>query len=89
MSFRPGDLPDPALARELSDYLATGRPPGRLLGALLRNDLRGAVAAGGGRNIADWILFFEKALPVACWGSPAIVRQWRGSLAQPAGGAGG
>ncbi|MGE5505934.1 MAG: hypothetical protein ACM31L_16050 [Actinomycetota bacterium] len=72
-------IPDASFAAELRAYVDAGRRPGPFLTSLLSNDLRGAVAVADPDNrgrIADWIEFCDGHLPMASWGSAAIVENW-------------
>lgn len=70
------EIPDQALAAEIRALIEEGRMPGRFLVALLTNDLRAAVDADHGGRLAEWVQFIETTLPIACWGSAAILRAW-------------
>lgn len=71
------DIPDTALAAEIRAYIDEGRIPGAFLAAVLSNDLRTAACeAAQAARLGDWIRFCEDHLPIASWGSPAIVRLW-------------
>lgn len=80
--------PDPRYDEEIRAYLKEGRLPGAFLIAVFSNDLRGAITHGDAFNharLADWCAYCEDTLPLAAWGSAAMVRAWsteRGPLLQ-------
>lgn len=79
------DIPDSRLEAELRTYVDAGRRPGPFLTALLSNDLRGAVLGADDRNrglLAAWMAFCDDHLPIACWGSEAMVRRWTQELSR-------
>lgn len=72
-------IPDASFSAELRAYADARQRPGPFLTALLSNDLRGAVAFADSANrarIAEWVAFCDDHLPMACWGSAAIVQGW-------------
>lgn len=66
----------------LANYVISGRPVGGFLRACLENDFTGAMVRAGAdidvaalQSLAKWM--FNEA-PPRCWGSPGVVKTWRG-----------
>jgi len=69
----------PYLMEALQRYIAHGYAPGNFLLAVLRNDLKAAVAHADLANQAIlpvYVRFLYNRAPWACWGSPAHVTAW-------------
>lgn len=76
--------PDPSLIeprfRESIDaYVATGRPTGGFLAAVLSNDLMDAIGRADAHaldNLPHIVSYIYNAVPNGCWGSRERVREW-------------
>ena len=69
----------------LKRYIDRGLEPGSFLGAVLSNDLIGAVVRADAVNkpaIPDIVTFLSLYVPAACWGSKTAYWDWmkRGGL---------
>ena len=63
----------------LRDYIATGRPVGHFLNAVLSNDLRLAIAHADQENLANlpaFTAYLYWEAPSQCHGSPERVKAW-------------
>ena len=75
----PTRLPHEGLLQQLKLYRDHGVRPKHFLLCVLRSDLRGACRTGTEeerRQIPDLVGYCEDRLPIAAWGSPAIVDRW-------------
>lgn len=64
----------------LRRWVDSGIEPGGFLCAVLRNDLRDALARAdyaSATSIQDLVTYMERYLPGDCWGSPEKFEQWR------------
>lgn len=76
--------PDPSLIeprfRESIDaYVATGRPAGEFLDAVMSNDLVDAIRRADARaidNLPHIVSYLYNETPAGCWGSRERVREW-------------
>jgi len=62
-------------------YVEEGIPTGHFLGAVLSNDLYGAVSRADSTNIKlipEIVRWIYNEVPIGCWGSVSRVREWRG-----------
>jgi hypothetical protein len=70
----------PGYMREgLRNYIENHQPPGHFLRAILENDLREACIRADDTNrhlLWNYVNFLYNEAPVACWGSPQIVKEW-------------
>lgn len=70
----------PLTATGLNRWIQYGITPGHFLSAVLRNDLREAVAHADDKNraalpeIVEWL---RNNAPMGCWGGPAVMQQWQ------------
>jgi hypothetical protein len=72
-------VPVSYMASGMRRYIENGIEPGGFMRALLRNDLRGAVAAADAMNlvhIPHWVVWLENNLPGAAWGSDDRYTAW-------------
>lgn len=63
----------------LINYIERGEEPGGFLGAVMENDLGGAVARADGINIdllPAYVLFLYNQAPSGCHGSTEKVKEW-------------
>ena len=63
----------------LAEYLVAGVPQGSFLMAVLKNDLKEAVARADLKNVdhlPEFVGFLYSHAPGNCWGSPGAVLQW-------------
>lgn len=63
---------NPALARFI---------PGSFLTAVIRNDMRAALAAGDDESLAllhELVTYINSNLPCGCWGRPGAIEEWKG-----------
>lgn len=70
---------DPWIKESLEAYVATGRPVGGFLTAVLENDLKEAFGRADDqctRNMRDIVAYCYNKLPIGCWGSPEAVSEW-------------
>ena len=76
----PGSaLIEPRFKASIDAYVATGRPTGGFLEAVLSNDLTGAIARADEDaldNIPHIVAYLYNDVPGYCWGSPERVREW-------------
>ena len=81
---RLADSQVPAHLHEgLAEFIATRRPMGHFLTAVLSNDLKEACARAdqeSQRGLFAIVFFLHNYAPAPCWGSPAAVEAW---LADP------
>ena len=73
------DLIRPDIIESLNAYAEHGRPTGHFLGAVLSNDLFGAVGKADSDNIETLALicsYIYNKLPAICWGSRDKVLGW-------------
>jgi len=78
---------EPRFKESLDAYVRTGRPTGGFLRAVLENNLSEAMARGDEEEIDNLPLVVSHLVnncPAGCWGSPASVRDWRGTQAEEA-----
>lgn len=71
-----------SLLEMLDRYLMAGIYPGSALGAVLRNDLRGAMQHGDEEFVAKLrllVLYLNNRVPSAAWGSEEAVNWWAGT----------
>jgi len=70
----------PAIQLEaLQRYIRDGTPPGNFLTAVLRNDLKEAVARADATNqplLALYVQWLYNRAPFGCWGTPEQVERW-------------
>jgi hypothetical protein len=60
-------------------WILIGQMPGHFLSAVIRNDLKEAIARADDENViglAAYIHFFYNHAPIGCWGSKEKVLQW-------------
>ena len=61
-------------------WVELGREPGHFLTAVLKNDLKEAVAHGdevNTRALPGWVMFLHNYCPYGCWGSLKRMEQWK------------
>ena len=76
------DIPDHTLST-LEGWVQSACPVGGFLDAVLRNDLKGAIARGDQahlRALPSIVRYLVNYVPANCWGSEERVRAWRGTL---------
>ena len=64
----------------LNRYVSLGIHPGGGIGAVLENDLRGAMVNfdGGMERLRLTVTWMHNRAPAACWGSKEVVEKWMG-----------
>ncbi len=70
----------------LIEYIATRRPTGGFLEAVLSNDLREACARADEQmrpHLYDLVLFLYNYSPGICWSSPELVEAWLAKTEPP------
>lgn len=73
-------IPAP-LKGELERYIKQAIPPGDMLEAVLRNDLKEAcsrISPAYQSKLWDIVKWLYHNAPIQCWGSPEAVANWRG-----------
>lgn len=69
----------PLTLKSIDRYARERIPPGGFLRAVLKNDLRMAVAKADNRNrkaLWDIVRYCMNEIPSKCWGSPEVVKEW-------------
>ena len=67
------------MMRAIHDYVNHGLRPGDFLSAVIRNDLKEAVARADSenlRNLPAFVAYFYNEVPAICWGSSEAMDQW-------------
>lgn len=80
MMTRPdSSLIEPRFQESIDAYVATGRPTGGFLEAVLTNDLKESIARADERaldNLPHIVSYLYNETPARCWGSQARVQEW-------------
>jgi len=79
MTLPDSALIEPRFKESIDAYVATGRPTGGFLKAILSNDLTGAIARADEDaldNIPHIVAYLYNEVLADCWGSPERVREW-------------
>lgn len=77
-TFRNYTIP-PHMLASLEAYIERGYPPGGFLGAVLENDLMGALGKADEVNLANlpaYAGYLYNEAPAGCYGSKEAVDQW-------------
>lgn len=72
-------LIEPRFRESIDAYVATGRPTGGFLEAVLTNDLKESIARADERaidNLPHIVAYLYNETPSGCWGSRERVREW-------------
>lgn len=72
-------LIEPRFRESIDAYVATGRPTGGFLEAVLSNDLMEALGradSGAIDNLPHIVAYVYNEAPSGCWGSRERVREW-------------
>lgn len=79
MTRSDASLIEPRFRESIDAYVATGRPTGSFLEAVLSNDLMEAFAradSGALDNLPHIVAYLYNKVPSGCWGSRERVREW-------------
>lgn len=80
MMGRPdSSLIESRFRESIDAYVATGRPTGGFLEAVLSNDLKESIARADERaldNLPHIVAYLYNEAPSVCWGSQARVQEW-------------
>lgn len=79
MAYPNPDLIEPRFRESIDAYVATGRPTGGFLEAVLSNDLKDAIGRADGRaldSLPHIVAYLYNQCPLGCWGSRERVREW-------------
>lgn len=77
-TFRTYYIP-PRMMDGLQLYIEKHNAPGDFLSAIIKNDLKNAVAYADSENLDNlpaYVSFFYNETPSNCWGSPEIFNTW-------------
>ena len=72
-------LIEPRFKESIDAYVATGRPTGGFLYAVLCNDLRESIARADEHaidNLPHIVCYLYNEVPGNCWGTPERVSRW-------------
>lgn len=77
-----GQYIPPRMMDLIEQWVKHAAEPGSFLTAIIQNDLKQAVANADEENVhnlAAYVSYFYNEVPIACWGSPKAMEQWKGT----------